>query len=190
VNESVRAIGAARWVWCWAQLPVQCGHRARVRPRGFDVLGVHLDRKQGLKDVEALLGEIESWAAAIHQQERSRRRRALVIDEFSRVLDGADPCRPARSRSAAGLLRRRPHAEGASRGNRDDVDDGQQSCTGAGLMQRGPRHGRAGLRDDLERSHTAWVVRPVSAAKAALEAHVRQLCGAGAPGHHQRGARR
>jgi enoyl-[acyl-carrier protein] reductase III len=189
MNESAAGpAGAARWVLV---LGVSSGFgaaTARAFAReGFDVLGVHLDRKQGLKDVETLLGEIESMGRKAHfinKNAADDAARAEMIDEFSRVLDGAQIHVVLHTLAFGSLVYYvppTPQEKAASRRQIEmtlDVMANSLVYWVQSLMEREllATGGRVYAMTSSG-SHTAWEsYGPVSASKAALEAHVRQLC--------------
>jgi enoyl-[acyl-carrier protein] reductase III len=191
MSESVPAgqVGGAKWVLV---LGVSSGFgaaTARAFARdGFDVLGVHLDRKQGLKDVEALLCEIEGMGRRAHffnKNAADDAARADMIDELTRVLDGGKIQVVLHSLAFGSLVYYVPPPSGGQRGaSRKQIEMTLDVMANSlvywvqSLMEREllAAGGRIYAMTSSG-SHTAWEsYGPVSSAKAALEAHVRQLC--------------
>jgi enoyl-[acyl-carrier protein] reductase III len=154
---------------------------------GFDVLGVHLDRKQGLKDVEALLAEIESMGRRVHFINKNAAdddARAEMIDELAGVLAGGRIHVVLHSLAFGSLVYYVPPTAGEKGASRRQVEMTLDVMANSlvywvqGLMEREllATGGRIYAMTSSG-SHTAWEsYGPVSAAKAALESHVRQLC--------------
>jgi NAD(P)-dependent dehydrogenase (short-subunit alcohol dehydrogenase family) len=189
MNESAAvAPGAARWVMV---LGVSSGFgaaTARAFAReGFDVLGVHLDRKQGLEAVDALRREIEGMGRKAHFVNKNAAddvARGEMIDEFAGVLGSAQIHVVLHTLAFGSLVYYVPPTPQDKAASRKQIEMTLDVMANSlvywvqALMEREllAKGGRVYAMTSSG-SHTAWEsYGPVSAAKAALEAHVRQLC--------------
>jgi enoyl-[acyl-carrier protein] reductase III len=162
---------------------------------GMDVFGVHLDRKATQPNAERIAGEIRALGREAHfwnVNAADEERRAEVAAQIERVL---------RDRGELGDLRVMLHSlafgtlklfvadpvkESVTRGQMDMTLDVMahslvywtQEVVGRGLMGRG---GRIFAMTSSGGARVLPYYGPVSAAKAALESHVRQLAAELAP---------
>jgi enoyl-[acyl-carrier protein] reductase III len=163
-----------------------CGAFARA---GMDVFGVHLDRKSTLANVERITSEIRACgrqALFFNINAADPEQRAETTAEMARVLE--ERGQPGTLRVllhslAFGTLRpflAEPVKEGVSPAQMDMTVDVMghslvywtQEVIGRGLMTRG---GRIYAMTSSGATRVLPSYGPVSAAKASLESHVRQL---------------
>ena len=154
--------------------------------RGMNIAGVHFDRKSDMDRVNKLIGELEEEGVEVeffNGNAANERTRKKVLKYLSQGAENPGKVKVLMHSLAFGSLR-------AYVGNSDEekVDSKQMDMTldvmAHSLVYWTQDVYEAGLIDDDARifamtsagAHTAWpYYGPVSAAKAALEAHIRQL---------------
>ena len=162
---------------------------------GMNVFGVHLDRKATLPNVERLAGEITALgrqARFFNVNAADEEKRAEVASEMERVLrerDEAGQVRVLLHSLAFGTLKlfvADPIKEAVTKAQMDMTLDVMahslvywtQELVSRGLMGRG---GRIYAMTSSGGTRVLPFYGPVSAAKAALESHIRQLASELAP---------
>src|SRR5713101_5942565 len=141
---------------------------------GLNIFGVHLDRKATLGNVERIVGEIKALgheAVFFNVNAADPDKRAEVVSQMERVLE---------ERGEVGTVRVLLHslAFGTLKLMAHSLVYWVQEVVGRGLMTRG---GRIYAMTSSGGSRVLPFYGPVSAAKAALESHVRQLAAELAP---------
>lgn len=154
---------------------------------GYDILGVHLDRRAAMPRVEALVAELRATGRSVHffnENAADDEARAGMIARIAAILaeEGGRLTVLLHSLAFGTLKPFVPETgRGASRKQLEMTLDVManslvywvQDAVAADLF--GP-HGRVFALTSAG-SHTVWrEYGPVSAAKAALESHIRQLC--------------
>ncbi len=160
---------------------------------GYDIFGVHLDRRAGLKHVEELKEKIEGLdrrAVYFNMNAASPEKRGEVLDAIGEELSGGGGTLRVFMHSLAfGTLRlyvAKDPKEGLTREQMEMTLDvmahtlvyWMQDIVARGLMGDAGRGGRGGRVFAMTSSGGTRVIPyygAVSAAKAALESHVRQL---------------
>ena len=160
---------------------------------GYDIFGVHLDRRAGLKHVEELKEKIEGLdrrAVYFNMNAASPEKRGEVLDAIGEELSGGGGTLRVFMHSLAfGTLRlyvAKDPKEGLTREQMEMTLDvmahtlvyWMQDIVARGLMGEAGRGGRGGRVFAMTSSGGTRVIPyygAVSAAKAALESHVRQL---------------
>ncbi len=159
---------------------------------GYDVFGVHLDRRATLGNVEAIASDIQAVgrrATFFNVNAADTAKRAEVIDQVARQLDAdgtPGAVRVLLHSLAFGTLR--PFVRDSLEAGTDPVTQAQMEMTldvmanslvywaqdlvWKGLMAEG---GRIFAMTSAGSTHVVPNYGPVSAAKAALESHIRQL---------------
>ena len=162
---------------------------------GYDIFGVHLDRKATLPNVERLAGEITALgrhARFFNVNAADEERRAEVAAEMERVLRERNQLGQVRvmlHSLAFGTLKlfvADPMKEAVTKAQMDMTLDVMahslvywaQELVGRGLMGRG---GRIYAMTSAGGARVLPYYGPVSAAKAALESNIRQLAAELAP---------
>lgn len=162
---------------------------------GLDIFGVHLDRKATLPNVERITAAIRALgreARFFNVNAADEERRAGTLAEMQRVLDGrgeAGSLRVLLHSLAFGTLKlyiADPMKDAVSQAQMDMTLDVMahslvywtQEVVGRGLMTRG---GRVYAMTSSGGTRVLPHYGPVSAAKAALESHIRQLAAELAP---------
>jgi len=155
---------------------------------GMNVLGVHLDRRAGMKEVEALQAEITALgrqASFFNINAADEKKRAATLDEVKSRLDpGGEKIRVLMHSLAFGTLR--PYWTGNADEpviNKTNMDMTLDVMAHSLLYWTQDVLRRALFSEDARLfamtsagSHNVWTgYGAVSAAKAALEAHMRQL---------------
>jgi NAD(P)-dependent dehydrogenase (short-subunit alcohol dehydrogenase family) len=154
---------------------------------GRDIIGVHLDRRSTLDRVERLRSDIEACGQRVllfNLNAADDQKRTEILNQISDFL-GTEQISVLIHSLAFGTLKpfvpRDPESRGASRKQLEMTIDVManslvywvQDLVERKLMGEG---GRIFAMTSMG-SHQAWAdYGPVSAAKAALESHVRQLC--------------
>jgi enoyl-[acyl-carrier protein] reductase III len=154
---------------------------------GRDIIGIHLDRRSTMDRVQALQSDIESLdrrALLFNLNAADDEKRTEIIDRVQEFL-GSEKVSVLVHSLAFGTLKayvpRDAESRGASRKQLEMTIDVManslvywvQDLVGREIIGRG---GRIYAMTSMG-SHQAWPdYGPVSAAKAALESHVRQLC--------------
>ncbi|TMQ25669.1 MAG: SDR family oxidoreductase [Candidatus Rokuibacteriota bacterium] len=156
---------------------------------GLDVFGVHLDRRATLPSAERVVAGIESLGRRAHffnVNAADADKRAEVVAEMARVLSGAGGAGRLRvllHSLAFGTLKLLVADDAKDAASKAQIDMTlevmahslvywTQDVVGRGLMGAG---GRIFAMTSAGGSRALPYYGPVSAAKAALEAHVRQL---------------
>ena len=152
---------------------------------GYDVFGVHLDRRAGIAHVEEIRGRIEALGREAHffnLNAADPEKRAEVVAAMTERAGGA-PLRVLLHSLAFGTLKPFIAAEDKDAMNRAQMDMTldvmahslvywTQDCRRSGLLRRGSKIYAMTSAGD----RVAWkAYGAVSAAKCALESHVRQL---------------
>lgn len=152
---------------------------------GYDIFGVHLDRRAGLLHVEEIVAEIESHgrqARFFNINAADPEKRAEVVAEMKETAAGA-PVRVLLHSLAFGTLKpfiTEPEKDALNRSQMDMTLDVMahslvywaQDLHRAGLLRRGSKIYAMTSAGD----HIIWkAYGAVSAAKCALESHIRQL---------------
>ena len=152
---------------------------------GYDVFGVHLDRRAGIAHVEEIRGRIEALGREAHffnVNAADPEKRAEVVAAMTERAGGA-PVHVLLHSLAFGTLKPFIAAEEKEAMNRAQMDMTldvmahslvywTQDCHRAGLLRRGSKIYAMTSAGD----RVAWkAYGAVSAAKCALESHVRQL---------------
>jgi NAD(P)-dependent dehydrogenase (short-subunit alcohol dehydrogenase family) len=162
---------------------------------GLDIFGVHLDRKATLPNAERITAAIRALgreARFFNVNAADEERRAETLAEMQRVLDGrheAGSLRVLLHSLAFGTLKlyiADPMKDAVSQAQMDMTLDVMahslvywtQEVVGRGLMTRG---GRVYAMTSSGGTRVLPHYGPVSAAKAALESHIRQLAAELAP---------
>ena len=154
---------------------------------GFDVLGVHLDRRQGLREVDALTSEIRGMGREVHFINRNAAddvARQEMVRGFKELLAGDRVHVVLHSLAFGSLVYYVPPDSSSRPASRRQIEMTLdvmahslvywvQDLMRERLLASGGRV----FAMTSSGSHTAWeAYGPVSSAKAALESHVRQLC--------------
>ena len=152
---------------------------------GYDLFGVHLDRRAGIAHVEEIRGKIEALGREAHffnLNAADPEKRAEVVAAMTERAGGA-PLRVLLHSLAFGTLKPFIAAEDKDAMNRAQMDMTldvmahslvywTQDCRRSGLLRRGSKIYAMTSAGD----RVAWkAYGAVSAAKCALESHVRQL---------------
>jgi len=152
---------------------------------GYDLFGVHLDRRAGVAHVEEIRGRIEALGREAHffnVNAADPEKRAEVVAAMTERAGGA-PLRVLLHSLAFGTLKPFIAAEDKDAMNRAQMDMTldvmahslvywTQDCRRSGLLRRGSKIYAMTSAGD----RVAWkAYGAVSAAKCALESHVRQL---------------
>jgi NAD(P)-dependent dehydrogenase (short-subunit alcohol dehydrogenase family) len=150
---------------------------------GWDVSGLHLDRRAALSQVEALRAELGATGASVQLWNRNACDDAVRAEVIAELKEGGQPVRALLHSLAFGSLTPLvlPQGGGARRSQLDMTLDVMahslvywvQDLLGAGLLGPGAR---IFALSSAGSHHASAGYGPLSAAKAALEAHVRQLC--------------
>ena len=162
---------------------------------GLDVFGVHLDRKATMPNVERIVGAIRALGRQAHffnMNAADAERRAEVVGDMQRIMDergGAGTLRVLLHSLAFGTLQLYipdPMTDAVTPSQMEMTLDVMahslvywtQDVVGRGLMTRG---GRVYAMTSAGGTRVLPHYGPVSAAKAALESHIRQLASELAP---------
>ncbi len=162
---------------------------------GMNVFGVHLDRKATLANVERITGQIKALgreAVFFNVNAADEERRAEVAEQMQKILEQrgeAGSLRVLLHSLAFGTLKlyiTEPMKDAVSQAQLDMTVDVMahslvywtQEVVGRGLMARG---GRIYAMTSSGGTRVLPHYGPVSAAKAALESHIRQLAAELAP---------
>lgn len=161
----------------------------KLAKNGFHIFGVHLDRKSTLPNAEKVIREIKSYdseAVFFNINAADAKKRSAAVEEMQEIVQGADgeaQVRVMMHSLAFGTLKRLIPDEATDRPTQAQMDMTldvmanslvywAQDIIFAGLMKK---NGRI-FAMTSSGSHKVWPSYGlVSAAKAALESHVRQL---------------
>jgi enoyl-[acyl-carrier protein] reductase III len=158
-----------------------------VAKRGMNIFGVHMDRKAMMPQVEALVEELKAEGVEVHFfniNAADPTRRAEVLDEMSEIMDEGEGVRVLMHSLAFGALK--PFVEGDDPNNWINSSQMAMTCDVMGhsliywtqdLIARKmfERDGRIYAMTSSGSSRIWSSYGAVSAAKATLESHIRQL---------------
>jgi NAD(P)-dependent dehydrogenase (short-subunit alcohol dehydrogenase family) len=155
---------------------------------GFDIFGVHLDRKATLPNAQRIVAEIEAMgrrAEFFNLNAADEERRTQVLDRAAQVLQAGEGGRVRVTLHSLAFGTLKPYLaekpeDGISKGQMEMTLDVMahslvywvQDLVGRGLMGRG---GRIFAMTSAGGTRIFPTYGAVSAAKAALESHIRQL---------------
>jgi len=150
---------------------------------GYSIFGVHLDRRAGVERVEALKADLEGMGVRAHffnLNAADPENIAATLATIAETLEEGEDVGVLMHSLAFGTLRTYVGEDGVTPSQMDmtvrvmahSLVDWAQGLLGAGLMKEG---GRIFAMTSSGSSRVIPSYGPVSAAKAALEAHCRQL---------------
>ena len=153
---------------------------------GYGIVGIHLDRRHRMAEVEGLIAELKGYGVPVHFFNRNAASDDVREDTVKELHDivGSGGLKVLVHSLAFGSLRPYIPDDGGRPASRKQLEMTvdvmanslvywTQSVVQSELMGAGGRI----FAMTSSGSHTAWSsYGPVSAAKAAMESHVRQLC--------------